>query len=297
MKLNYKVLWIDDRHDAVVPIQESITSYLVDLGFHLEVVWKKNGTGIHSLAGDPDLDLIVMDQNLGGTPGDRLIKTIRQREKFIEIILYSQDPQVNLQDKDAGIDGIYRTARSDLETILKRVVGRTIRKTQDLNVMRGLVIAETIDIENQVEQIMTQAFEDKGQFFQEKVLESHVYDFGKKYDFLVRMMKDLLSDPSNQQRDLKDKNTEELSSLQRVLKKMDREVLDIRNILAHSKVEYDEQGKACLRGLNKRTKSITPDEAWCRSTRKTLLKHEKNLAEIHDLYRAGKSRVVPKKHK
>jgi len=85
MSLDYKVLWIDDRPDSVEPIKESIQSYLEDLGFKLVIVWRKDGSDISTLAGDPDLDLIIMDQNLGHVPGDELVKTIRQHEKFIEI--------------------------------------------------------------------------------------------------------------------------------------------------------------------------------------------------------------------
>jgi CheY-like chemotaxis protein len=298
MKLNYTVLWIDDRRDSIEPIEESIKSHLNDLGFRLVVVWKKDGSEIESLASDPELDLILMDQNLGRVPGDELVKAIRQHEKFIEIILYSQDPGTNLRDKDAGLDGIYRTHRTDIENVLKRVIDRTIRKTQDLNVMRGLVIAETIDIENQIEHIMIDVFENKGQFFQEKVLDSLVYDFGKKWDFLCSMMNDLVSGSGDSSHGSDSTDPEVLNSLHKVLKKMDKEVLDNRNILAHSKVEYDSEGRAHLRGRNKRTKGLEPCEAWCRSMRKTLLKHEENLKQIHvRLCGEGKSRLVPDKNK
>jgi CheY-like chemotaxis protein len=292
VKLNYKVLWVDDREDSLPPIQQPIEDYLDGLGFRLVVVWRKDGSNVESLAADPELDLIIMDQNLGPVPGDELIRRIRQHEKFVEIILYSQDPATNLRDKDAGLDGIYRTHRNDIEKVLKRVIDRTIRKTQDLNVMRGLVIAETIDIENQIERMMVRAFEDKGQFFQEKVLDRLVYDFAKKWGFLCGLMNDLVSAPRGSSK----KDTEPLQQLHKVLKKMDSEVLDVRNILAHSRVEYDENGKAHLRGLNKRTKGLEPNAAWCRTMRKTLLKHEDNLARIRmRLYGEDQPPVVPPK--
>jgi CheY-like chemotaxis protein len=292
MKLNYKVLWIDDREDSLPPIQQPIRDYLDDLGFKLDVVWRKDGSEVESLAADPELDLIIMDQNLGHIPGDELIKKIRQHEKFIEIILYSQDPGTNLKDKDAGIDGIYRTHRNDIEKVLKRVIDRTIRKTQDLNVMRGLVIAETIDIEHQIEKIMVKAFEEKGQFFREEVLDKFVYDFHGKWSFLCSIVKDIISRPdiagssstSTAKRALvvaHNKDRKALESLHKILKTMSKEVLDVRNVLAHSRVEYDAEGKPVLRGLNKSLKYLHPNSKWCQTMRRTLLKHEENLRQIH----------------
>lgn len=296
MRLNYKVLWIDDRRDSVEPIEDAIKSHLEDLGFKLVVVWRKDGSEIDTLASDPELDLIIMDQNLGPVPGDQLVKTIRQREKYVEIILYSQDPGTDLKDKDAGVDGVYRTHRTDIEKVLKKVISRTVRKTQDLHVMRGLVIAETIDIENQIEHIMVRLFEGKGQFFQERVLDNLVYDFGKKWDFLCSMMKDLLAPSGTSPHGRPNVDIDVLKPLHGILQRMDREVLDVRNILAHSRVEYDVEGKAHLRGRNKRTKSLEPSEAWCRKIRNTLLKHEENLKQIHIcLCGEEKSRLVPEK--
>jgi CheY-like chemotaxis protein len=288
MKLVYKVLWIDDRRDSVEPIEASVREYLDDLGFKLTVVWRKDGSEVESLAKDPELDLILMDQNLGRVPGDQLVQTIRRHEKFIEIILYSQDLGTDLRDKDAGLDGIYRTHRNDIEKTLRKVIERTIRKTQDLNVMRGLVIAETIDIENQLESIMVKAFGSKGQFFRKEVLDKHVYDFYAKWSFLCSIMKDVChvdakasASGGGVKKPASDgANPNAVDALHKVLKTMSKDVIDVRNILAHVRVEYDVEDKPILRGLNKSTKELRPSSKWCQTMRKTLLKHEQNLRQI-----------------
>ena len=46
MKLNYNILWIDDRKDAVDPISYSINEYLDELGFELTMNLLKAGSMI-----------------------------------------------------------------------------------------------------------------------------------------------------------------------------------------------------------------------------------------------------------
>ena len=153
--------------------------------------------------------------------------------------------------------------------------------------MRGLVIAETIDIENQVEEIMSKCFGEKEKFFREKVLERNVYDFAKKLHFLNSILGDLIKQltikyQKNSQSKNKTNKTklDNLNQLFKEAKKIEKEVLDNRNILAHSKVEYDKVGKACLKRRNKRTPDISFDESWCKRMRKTLIKHSQNLENI-----------------
>lgn len=287
MRLNYNVLWIDDRHDSIEPLENSIKEFLDENGFVLNVDYHKDGSNLEKLISKPELDLILLDQNLSKKSGEELSKTIRGKEKYIEIILYTQDPNTDLREKSLGLDGIYRTHRSGIELVMKKVINRAIKKTQDLNVMRGLVIAETIDIENQVEEIMSKCFEEKGKFFREKVLERNVYDFAKKLHFLNSILGDLIKQLTiKYQKNKQSKNEtnktklDHLDQLFKEAKKIEKEVLDNRNILAHSKVEYDKVGKACLKRRNKRTGDINFDESWCKRMRKTLIKHSQNLENL-----------------
>jgi CheY-like chemotaxis protein len=280
MRLNYNVLWIDDRKDAIEPIANSIKGFLNEKGFELNVAYHKDGSKLRSMISKPELDLIILDQNLARKTGEELSKNIRRKEKYIEIILYSQDPQTDIKDKSSGLDGIYRTHRDNVEEVIRRVIDRTIKKTQDLNVMRGLVIAETIDIENQVEEIMAKCFKEKGGFFRKKVLDKNVYDFAKKIHFLNSITNDRIKWLENRKSTAMATKLEQLKSLSKEIKKIEEEVLDPRNILAHSVVRYKKAGKAYLRGLNKRTPGINFDHNWCQQMRKTLLKHTKNLNDI-----------------
>lgn len=282
MRLNYNVLWIDDRKDAIDPIINSISGFLNEKGFELKVDHRKDGSRLGSMISKRDLDLIILDQNLAKKSGEELSKIIRRKEKYIEIILYSQDPQTNIKNKSSDLNGIYRTHRRNVEEVIQSVIDRTIRKTQDLNVMRGLVIAETIDIENQVEEIMTRHFKEKGVLFRRKVLDKNIYDFAKKIHFLNSITNDRIKWLENRKSKTVNMASKlsQLKSLSKEIKKIEKEVLDPRNILAHSVVQYKKSGKTYLKGLNKRTPKIDFDHDWCQKMRKTLLKHTQNLNDI-----------------
>lgn len=277
MQLDYHILWVDDRKDAIDPIKEPIERHLKSQGFRLIVTYQKNKTNIEQILSEKNIDLIAMDYNLGKTKGDEVLEMVRNRNKYIEAILYSQDP-IKLKEKGLGLDGIYRAHRSDIKTVMREVINRTIKKTLDLNVMRGLVIAESIDIENQIEEIMTKCFGSKGEFFQEKVLDKHIYGFGQKLHFLISILNEQISDLGSVTG--KEKKVSDLRTLLSEAKKIEKEVLDQRNILAHSKVRYDKNGKSYIKGINKRTPKVVPDETWCKKVKANLIKHSDNLEQI-----------------
>ena len=129
---------------------------------------------------------------------------------------------------------------------------------------------------------MTKCFKGKGEFFRKKVIDKNVYDFAKKIHFLNSIINDRIK--WLERRKTKTTNMAsklaQLKILSKEVKRIEGEVLDPRNILAHSVVEYKRAGKAYLKGLNKRTSGIDFDHNWCQQMRKNLLKHAKNLDDI-----------------
>ena len=79
MRLNYNVLWIDDRHDSIEPLENSIKELLDENGFVLNVDYHKDGSNLEKLISKPELDLILLDQNLSKKSGEELSKTIREK--------------------------------------------------------------------------------------------------------------------------------------------------------------------------------------------------------------------------
>ena len=104
MRLRYNILWIDDRKDAIEPIEEHISKYLDEQGFELNVIYRPNGRNIRNVFNNNDIDLVAMDYNLGRRQGDILLAIIKSEDRYIEAILYSQDA-IKLKEKAQSCTG------------------------------------------------------------------------------------------------------------------------------------------------------------------------------------------------
>lgn len=276
MRLNYKVLWIDDREDWVDPIKESIGDYLEEKGLTLTVNLQKNGSGIEDLIRDPALDLIIIDYNLSGEHGDDLIKTIRSRENYTDIVFYSADENVNQLVPSA--DGIYRCHRDQVDDKIVKVIDATIRRSQDLTHMRGFVMAETIDIEVQIESMLTDFFGKHGGVLQKHGL-NHL-DFYKKKNFMVSLLKTLKKELLENNGGRPDEQAIKIGALISQLNNFDADVIEVRNTMAHVKKELNDSGQFVLRNRRSNGPSIEYCEDWCIQTRKKLSQY---IACINDV--------------
>ncbi len=154
MKIEYKILWIEDSLDWLAPMLEKIKTYLDDLGFILkcEVIPKYEERDFSQY------DIIVIDYNLSNEEkGSSAIKIIRSEKGiFTEILFYSYLGEPTIRQKVANnhIDGVYCADRENCVERLQRLIDTTIRKTQEINNLRGLVMAETSVLDKLIKDIL-----------------------------------------------------------------------------------------------------------------------------------------------
>jgi hypothetical protein len=285
--LKYKVLWIDDNVEAAKVKAEGIREFLEDEGFMFETIFRENEEHINHFLDDPELDIIITDFNLE-TDVEGLINIIRQRLKYMDLILYSENPPQNFQDVLNKFEGIYGCIREDVEDTIKSVIQNTIRRTQNVSNMRGIVISEGIDIENQVEEIIIKYFGDKGELAKKVLEKEGVCDFGKKIAFLNSILKTIVKDYNKKINDEKDPAVRDnlgtrktkIQSLYDISKKLSDEVMKPRNVLAHVEQGMGTDNVPYLRSLQKGYEDINADAEWYKKTRKDLQKHSENLTFI-----------------
>ena len=275
MSIEYKILWVDDSPDWVSPVKDNITSHLEGKGYEPKIELKESGADVDTskLA---DIDLIIIDYQLPGDKGDELIKQVRDKECLTQIVFYSQGP-IN---RDARLYGVHFSTREDVEEDIEKVVDKTIERAQDITLVRGFIIAETIDVENILEECMAKIFEDKGELFSEKVIGAKppVYDSYNKFMFVKRIVKERKNDAqegTNRYTQLKD--------IDEIMNDLDKEVFAQRNILAHSKITINDHGSITLEGINKTTKEINFSQEWLSQTRKNIAKHKENLMQLKEI--------------
>jgi len=166
MKLKYKVLWIEDQMKSIRGKYRIINKYIEDKGFdsdieHIDSYDKfENEIGYDGLK---DYDLLLVDLNLDETEedendGNKIIANIRGKNIYTEIVFYSsqyEDLQNRLQEH--FIEGIFTAERKLLETKAKNIIDVTLHKVQDINNLRGLIMAEVAELDILKEEIINKA--------------------------------------------------------------------------------------------------------------------------------------------
>lgn len=151
MKLKYKILWIEDNTEFVESEILFIKPYLEKYGFMLEYENPEK----YEKYNFSEFDIIVIDYELANEEqGQDVIKKIRKQELYTEILFYSKYGESKLREKAKGLDGVYCASKDSCREKLEGLIYTTIRKTQDLNNLRGLVMAETGELDEMMKEIL-----------------------------------------------------------------------------------------------------------------------------------------------
>lgn len=153
MRLDYKLLWVEDETDWVSTYEELFRDYLFDLGFKLNVQ-RLTKAPVGAEFSRLNLDryhLILMDYNLGyGKNGKELIEEIRRLDVVTEIVFYTADEATYKSIQTLPLEGVYWASRDDdtFEPRIQSIIQLTIKRVMDLSAMRGLAVAEIADIDH-----------------------------------------------------------------------------------------------------------------------------------------------------
>lgn len=161
MRIDYNILWFENDEGWLKPSVKAIGNLLDDYGFRLKPELHATGAKIEEIiaaihAKTMDVDMIFMDYKLtGDTNGEKLIKVIRDKNLFTEILFYSMNENVKqIIEKEFGsIEGIYYAGRDNFRDKAKEIIWHTIKKVEDVESMRGLIMGATSEIENLMKEI------------------------------------------------------------------------------------------------------------------------------------------------
>ena len=179
MKLKYRILWFDNEPDWVESIEEDIREIVEEdycFIYEKELREQDNPNASYN-----NYDLILMDLNLeDAKTGDQLIQDIRNLDIYTDILFYSADgiSAIKKKAQALGLEGVYFSGRDKDAFIakLRKVISSTINKVQDLNNLRGLVMAEVSELDIMMENMISKYFVENGT--EEKRIEfmSHIVD-------------------------------------------------------------------------------------------------------------------------
>lgn len=162
MKLVYRILWIEDQMNSIRARKRIISNYITDVkGFELDIKEIETFQQFKDQIGSESLknyDLVLVDLNLDDNEsddGNKIIEEIRGNDIYTEIIFYSSNySHLSELLKQNMIEGIFTSERSQIDTKAKKIIDVTLHKIQDVNNLRGLIMAEVAELDIIKEEII-----------------------------------------------------------------------------------------------------------------------------------------------
>jgi len=162
MTLEYKILWIDNDDSIYRHHQNDIEEHLLSLGFSPKITKGKDYNTFIELESElNDFNLFILDYKLDKIKdnngldkvvnGNKIIQDIRDEKSiYTDVIFYSAvENDMREQAYKDKLNGVYFTSRNfdDFEDDVLGVIDVTIKKVQDVNNLRGLIMAEVAELD------------------------------------------------------------------------------------------------------------------------------------------------------
>lgn len=307
MKLNYKILWIDDQIEDYIEmgIKSEFESYLNSLGFEATVETFENGGKAEESLKKVKYDLILSDYNIegGDEQGDVLIRKIRSEGVFTEILFYSaqsdfEEIAKNLYtDRVSFFSLINDEGMREFKERTYKLINLTIDKLQELNSIRGLVMAETSELDNTIMDILSSVFSivssetTQLREYLLKILKESTksnYDRSNKLDNVDNqiIIKERILDADKKARVigklLKLKGLNEQEPFISFYDNYKTDVIDKRNDLAHAKSDVIDGVEYLILSKKDGEHSEKFDQEKCIEIRKNLRKYTLILKRIRE---------------
>lgn len=319
MRLDYKILWLEDQPHNVKEVEDRLRSRLSRLGFNLIVDWNKPLGDLNNIINTikssvEDSDLILLDYDLGRSDidGAKIAKKLRNSHVLTDIIFYSSTTPTALREQifNQNIDGIFCVQRFTLQNEAYNIIYNRIKKVLDLNHMRGIVMEVVSDFDKEIIHILTnlhdriETTEEKNKtysYIQKKIEISNESNLkqikkiiensdGCDFQNLIEHRACGSSIKSQILKNFLEKLLDDynISNIFEIIKNYNEQVIEPRNSLAHAKPVMEE-GKLIFKVNDK-----TFGENEFQNLRQNLLTHRDNFTDLNALLINGNLDSVKK---
>jgi len=282
MKITFNTIWVDDNTDFVGALKMSLENWLDEKGLKLNVFEHTKADGVLENIRGNEIELIIVDYKLPGRDGDKLIEEIRDSGFYQDIIFYSGSKL-----PDTKFDGVFYVSKEDANKRIKELIELKLRRFSDPASVRGWIVADSIELESMITELLTLCFTERVGFtFADRLLhrtDTPSIDFYGKHKLVNGMLKDYIAlldteESNNRQR------IDVLRSYRKIFNTFADEIIHVRNALAHQKVEESASG-AVIKTMTSSAASITLNEESFIKMRKDIRKHHTNLSDLLSILR------------
>jgi len=292
MKLDYKILWLDDKMDVILEDQydKEIVNHLNDLGFSPILITVKNETEFFTHL-DDSFDLILTDYHLNDTEkntrdGDQIINQVREQNSiFTEIMFYSAQGEVAdtiKKDRITFVDTRRIVGNNHYQIVIDKameLIDLTVKKFQHIVTMRGMIMNETSSLDVEMQNLLAKLIDIKGIDKTVPIIKNKYIESNKEFNSEIAGIEDVNTII------MKIGATHRWRAIMRNLDKgenktifgdYEREIISIRNKFAHAMLLKNEDGKEYFKHGES---GLTFDESFCKKIRKDIVKHKANFSD------------------
>lgn len=301
MKIDYKVIWIDDKFEEEESPFTDIRDYLVDYlkvehYFQVDIKTFENVENFKKAVIKDDFDLIITDYHLNdGKLGSEVIDFVRRENNIsTEIFFYSAKQDLGVDTKlinNNRVTFYTLTGNSyrDLRSEIKNLIDLTLRKFNHIIAMRGMIMHETSNLDEKTLDIVDKYFESKkdqdiiDSLFEE-IISFHKRKLGEAERFKRNSRLDkIVGDPvsfSAFQRANTLSNIIDKEGLVNFIADYKEEILLVRNQFAHAILDEEKQVFRTKGG-----KEFNED--LCKKIRKDINIHIDNINNLSSQLKAN----------
>jgi len=274
--MKFRIIWIDDSKIWVKSVQAEVEEAFEKYDFAPTIDWFQETETAKKLILEGYADLILVDCNLpGDSSGDEFIKSLRKNRCFAHVVFYSQDAN-NLQSMEGDDHFIHVVQREDMTDTLQNVADQAYSKYRHPAFMRGLLLSEFIDLENLMEDLISQCFKGESNYFMQTIIHKcgESFSLSVKLKFILRLIRESEGmDDACKKKKLLDVGFTGSAFGKHVIKK--------RNALAHAYPQYDpESGKISLVSASD---NIDFGAAWFHDTREKIHEQKNKIRSLISL--------------
>lgn len=307
MKLDYKILWLDDKIQDFIDDEyiDEIEQHLKNEEFNPIIHYTNEQSIFFDYLGNNTYDLILTDFHLNESndnkriDGDNIIEEIRQKNIFTEILFYTAKAELEGKLKWDRISFLeteqFGKAKHHEKVIekIKKLIDLTIEKFHDIVMMRGMIMSETSDLDEEKKTLLKLFISLKK--YKDNIPQLRDRLFKEVNEFLIEKRNKI--DNCMQNKNLNnlikdntlfsaDKKISAMSEILQIIGCEDfsddykKEIIKIRNDFAHAKLEEekDENGKVIRKYFKKG--DVTFDQKYCKTIRANIIKHKRNLKTL-----------------
>jgi hypothetical protein len=306
MRIDYKILWVEDVKTWYEDSKGLIEDYLDDLGFVIESKHCKTFDDVkeeYALNQLKDYDILFVDFSLAGSPdGDEIIKFIRDQKDspiLTDVLFYSNDIEsVRSSIRKYDFEGVYTSHRRDFIGKAEQVIETTVKKVQEVNTMRGLIMAETSELDHLMLEIITKYISKKEEGKSQELAD---YVFEKAEEFCNKNTLQFTGYKNNSdiiglinsglfhsmvkaksiQKLVKLMGDKAFNDLKNFTQDYNKDVIVVRNNFAHVKEETDDKtgNKKLVSHIDGNDIEFTNES--CIDIRKVLIQYSERLNELN----------------